>query len=170
MPHLKDPHFERTVVLLCDHDEQGTMGLVVNRPTELSLLKIFKLQGVKGSGGAGQFVHYGGPVQPERGFVLFNEGNYFDAINVGGGIRLSSSMDIVKDIARDAGPKKILFTLGYAGWGPGQMEAEIARNDWLAIPADPKLIFDSPTETRWEEAIRILGIDPGLLSAKAGTA
>jgi len=170
MPHLKDPNFEKSVVLMCDHGDEGSMGLVVNRPIGLSLGQLFELQGIKGTGSFGSPVHYGGPVQPELGFVLFNEGEYADSINIGAGIKMSSSLDIVTDISNNAGPEKFLFTLGYAGWAPGQMEAEIARNDWLAAPANPKLIFESPPEKRWDEAIRILGIDPGFLSVKAGRA
>ncbi|GAB4264492.1 MAG: YqgE/AlgH family protein [Deferrisomatales bacterium] len=170
MPQLKDPNFEQTVVLLCEHGEDGALGVVVNRPTPLLLGQIYEGQGIEGTGGEDEPIHYGGPVQPEMGFVLHEGGEYEGSLPVVGDLRLGTSLEILRDIAAHRGPRRFLFFLGYAGWAPDQMEQEIARNDWLVVPADPELLFAVPAEKRWEEAIRILGIDPSLLSQQFGTA
>lgn len=171
MPQLADPNFARAVVLLCEHEEDGALGVVVNRPTPFLLGQLYDGQGIEGEGGRDAPIHYGGPVQPERGFVLYEGGKDYDgSMPVLDRLRLGTSLDILRDIAEDTGPERYLFLLGYAGWAPDQLEAEIARNDWLVVPADGELLFRVAPEDRWEQAIRLLGIDPGLLTQGFGTA
>jgi len=126
--------------------------------------------GHEGEGGVDEPIHYGGPVQPEMGFVLFEEMEYEGSMPVVANLWLGTSLDILRDIAAERGPSRFLFCLGYAGWAPDQLEDEIARNDWLVVPADPELLFRYPAGERWNKAIRMLGIDPGLLSQGYGTA
>jgi putative transcriptional regulator len=170
MPQLKDPNFEQTVVLLCEHSEEGALGVVVNRPTPFLLGQIYEGQKVEGTGGAEQSILYGGPVQPEMGFVLYRGREYEGSTEVVGGLRLSTSMEVLRDIAADQGPQQFLFALGYAGWAPDQLEEEIARNDWLVVPADPDLLFRVSPDELWTETVRSLGIDPNLLAQGFGTA
>ncbi len=170
MPQLTDPNFERTVVLVCEHTEEGALGLVINRPTPFLLGQIYEGQDIEGEGGADEPIHYGGPVQPEMGFVLYEGPDYEGSLEVLDGLRLGTSLEILRDIAREEGPERFLFFLGYAGWAPDQLEGEIARNDWLVVPAEADLLFRTPPEDRWEHAIRLLGIDPHLLSQGFGTA
>lgn len=170
MPHLKDPNFEQTVVLVCEHDADGALGLVVNRPTPFTLGQIYEGQQIEGDGGSDEPIHYGGPVQPEMGFVLYDGRAYDGSMAVLEGLRLCTSVEILRDIAATRGPGRFLFFLGYAGWAADQLESEIARNDWLVVPADPDLLFRWPAGQRREQAIRILGIDPGLLAQGFGTA
>ncbi len=170
MPQLQDPNFERSVVLLCEHGADGALGLVVNKPTPLSLGQIYEGQEIEGEGGDDEPIHRGGPVQPEMGFVLYEGREYEGSVPVVGALRLGTSLEILKDIAAECGPRRFLFFLGYAGWAPDQMEQEIGRNDWLVVPADPELLFQVPADERWERAIRLLGIDPNLLTQGFGTA
>jgi len=171
MPQLTDPNFGGTVVLLCEHEENGALGLVINRPTPYSLGQIYSGQEIEGDGGADEPIHYGGPVQPEMGFVLYaGTATYDSSMEVMEGVRLGTALDILRDIAAGRGPRPFLFFLGYAGWAPDQLEQEIARNDWLVVPATEELLFRTLAEERWEQAIRILGIDPTLLSQDFGTA
>jgi putative transcriptional regulator len=170
MPQLRDPNFELTLVLLCEHGKDGALGLVVNRPTPLLLGQIYEGQEIEGEGGAEEPIHFGGPVQPEMGFVLYEGREYEGSMPVVGDLRLCTSLEILRDIAAGRGPGRFRFFLGYAGWAPEQLEGEIARNDWLAIPADPELLFTHPAEQRRDRAIRKLGIDPNLLTQDFGTA
>jgi putative transcriptional regulator len=171
MPQLADPNFTGAVVLMCEHESSGAMGLVVNRPTPFPLGQIYSGQGIEGTGGADAPIHYGGPVQPEMGFVLFEGGlPYEGSMDVLDALRLGTSLEILRDIAADRGPAQFLFFLGYAGWGSGQLEGEIARNDWLVVPGASDLLFGTPAEERREKAIRSLGIDPSFLSQDFGTA
>lgn len=170
LPQLKDPNFEQTVVLLCEHGEEGALGLVVNRPTPFTLGDIYEGQEIEGEGGRGAPVHYGGPVQPEMGFVLYEGREYEGSLPALGQVRLGTSLEILRDIAAERGPGRFLFCLGYAGWAPDQLEQELARNDWLVVPAREEILFEVPAERRWEQAIRALGIEPGMLSGGFGTA
>lgn len=170
MPQLSDPNFAQTVVLLCEHSGDGALGLVVNRPTPFLLGQVYAGQDIEGEGGADAPVHYGGPVQPEMGFVLYEGSDYEGSTPVLEGLRLGTSMQILRDIAAERGPELFFFSLGYSGWGPEQLEQELARNDWLVVPADSDLIFRVPPDKRWEEAIRRLGFDPSMLSGTSGTA
>lgn len=171
MPQLSDPNFSGTVVLMCEHDQEGALGLVVNRPTPFLLGQIYEGQGIEGDGGADTPIHYGGPVQPEMGFVLYEQGAEYEAsMPVLGELRLGTALDILRDIARGRGPTRFLFFLGYAGWAADQLEQEVARNDWLVVPAATDILFQVPAEERWDKAIRLLGIDPSVLSQDFGTA
>ncbi|MGB0713557.1 MAG: YqgE/AlgH family protein [Gammaproteobacteria bacterium] len=173
MPSLADPNFSRTVTYICEHNEGGAMGIVVNRPVDLSVgdllsdLKITATDTVK----TGSPVYLGGPVQTERGFVLHSPlGAWQSTLPVTKNIGLSISRDILDAMAEGDGPDQHLVALGYAGWAPGQLEAEIRENSWLNGPADPDVIFKLPPEQRWQVAAAALGVDLTLLSADAGHA
>ncbi len=170
MPHLTDPNFNRTVVLMCDHNEDGAMGLVINRTYPISLSEVFAGQELTGLGGSESPVHYGGPVQPDAGFLLYTNGkDYPSSKAVTGDIRLGTTMDILEDISEDDGPGRYFFALGYAGWGSGQLEEEIRNNDWLVVPCCANLLFHSPADEKWEAAIKKLGISPDMLGTPSGT-
>jgi putative transcriptional regulator len=171
MPQLADPNFARAVVLLCEHENDGALGLVVNRPTPYLLGQLYEGQGIEGEEGRDAPINFGGPVQPERGFVLYEgDKDYDGSMPVMGHLHLGTSLDILRDIAAGAGPEHFLFCLGYAGWAADQLENEIARNDWLVVPGDEALLFQVSPEDRWEKAIRLLGIEPALLTQSFGTA
>ncbi len=170
MPQLADPNFKQSVVLLCEHGDDGALGLVVNRPTPYPLSQVYEGQGIEGTAGGDVPIHFGGPVQPEMGFVLYEGRQYDGSVEVLNGLRLGTSLDILRDIAAGSGPERFLFFLGYAGWAPEQLEAELARNDWLVVPAGTDLLFEVPAGDRWEHAIRSLGVDPTLLAHGFGTA
>lgn len=173
MPAMDDPNFHRTVTYVCEHSEQGALGLVINRPLELKLGMVFEQLDldVASPGAADRPILQGGPVQPERGFVLHDSPQSYDStINVGDTIFVTTSQDILADVAAGQGPEHMLFTLGYAGWAAGQLEHEITANAWLSVPASPQIIFDTPFERRWQAAARLLGIDLANLSGVAGHA
>ena len=171
MPGLRDPNFVRTVVLVCEHSDEGTLGLVVNRTLPMSMAEACAGMGLDTRGLEGYPVHLGGPVEPERGFVIHAPvGTYQSVLPVTGEIGVATSWDILNDLARGEGPAKVLFALGYAGWGPGQLAHEIAQDAWLVGPADPKIVFDVPLEERWEAAARLLGVDIRRLADRGGMA
>lgn len=173
MPTLSDPNFARTVTYICEHSEQGALGIVINRPLDMDLGTVFEQLALNFADPrlAGQPVLQGGPVHQERGFVLHEPDQQFDAtLAVTDAIRVTTSQDILAAIARGQGPRRALLALGYAGWGAGQLEQEIGQNAWLSVPATNQLIFDTPFERRWEEAARLLGIDLSTLSSEAGHA
>jgi putative transcriptional regulator len=174
MPNLADPNFFHTVTYLCEHNEEGAMGLVVNRPLDLQfheLLEHLELEAVDPE--VGQLTIYqGGPVETERGFVLHsNDGDEWDAsIQVSDKMVVTMSQDIIEAIALGEGPSKYLITLGYAGWGNGQLEEELANNAWLNGPAESSIIFDLPAEQRWSAAAAHLGVELSRLSNDVGHA
>ncbi len=173
MPAMVDPHFARTLTLVCEHNERGALGLVINRPTDLNLHGL--LEQIKVPAAAATFrgvpVHYGGPVQVDRGFVLHQPlGAWQSTLAVGPDIGLTTSKDILEAVARGAGPPQILVTLGYAGWAPGQLEHELAQNAWLTVPAQPEILFDMPAAERLAAAMQALGVDYASLSDVAGHA
>ncbi len=173
MPGLKDSNFFHTVTYICEHNEDGAMGIVLNRPTDLHLNDIVQQLDIPpGEGAAGeQVIFMGGPVQTDRGFVLHTPGEGWDAtMAITPEISITTSRDILRAIAAGEGPEKSLIALGYAGWGPGQLEQELSANAWLSGPADPEIIFDLAPERRWEAAARLLGVDLNLLSGEAGHA
>lgn len=171
MPQMEDPNFHKTVILLCEATAEGAMGIVVNRPMPFTLGQVYEGQEIKERESADEPVHFGGPVQTEVGFLLYEGGaEYQSSLYVDRGISLGTSLDILRDIARGTGPDRFLFALGYAGWGPDQLEGELARNDWLLVPLDPELIFTTSPERRWEKAVRSLGIEPALLVSGTGSA
>jgi len=174
MPAMADPRFAHTLTYIIKHDEEGAVGLIVNRPTELHLARLLKEINAEPSAPLRQPelpVLFGGPVNPQMGFVLHREaGNWSSTLPVADGIYVTSSRDILDAIAKGEGPQDYLVALGYAGWEPGQLEAEMAENAWLNCTADTDLLFDLPFEARWQASIHKLGIDPAFLASEAGHA
>lgn len=173
MPALGDPNFSQTVTLICEHNEDGALGLVINRPLELSIGDMLAHMDINPSNQAlaEQPVLMGGPVQTERGFVLHGEPGGWDAtMQVADALYVTSSRDILEAMARREGPENALITLGYAGWGAGQLEGEMKENAWLSTPADRRIIFEVPISDRWSQAARLLGVDLNTLSGDAGHA
>lgn len=177
MPAMQDPNFTKTVTYICEHSEQGALGIVINRPLDIDLGTIFDQLSLDSADAAlaRQPVLQGGPVHQERGFVLHepadDEEREFDAtLAVTDAIRVTTSQDILTAMAKGTGPRRAVVALGYAGWGAGQLESEMVQNAWLSVPATPKIIFDTPFELRWRESTRLLGFDPSTLSHQAGHA
>jgi len=179
MPGMGDGTFAGTVVYLCEHTEKGALGLVINKPIDIKLKNLFeKVElSLDREDLAEVPVCFGGPVQTERGFVLHEPladgaegGPYNSSLKVEGGLEMTTSKDVLEALSQGAGPKKVLVTLGYSGWGAGQLEEEIKRNGWITVEAAPDVIFDTPVEQRYARALSLLGIDPGLLSQEAGHA
>ena len=171
MPSMVDPHFAKSLTFVCEHNEQGALGVVVNRPIEMNLHSM--LEQVSIAPESDQFksvsVHFGGPVQVDRGFVLHAPlGEWQSTLAVSAEIGLTTSKDILEAVARGAGPRQMLVTLGYAGWAPGQLEHELAQNAWLTVQAKPEVIFDFPAEGRLPAAMSLLGVDYANLSDVAG--
>jgi putative transcriptional regulator len=173
MPGMGDSNFDGSVVFVAEHGPTGALGLVINRPMEIDLGTLFeridlKLDSERLSRSP---VYYGGPVQTDRGFVLHRpQGTWGSTVSIGDDVGLTSSKDVLEAVAAGNGPENLLVTLGYSGWGPGQLEDEIARNAWLTTPADVAVIFDAPAEQRLNRAFGLLGIDPVFLSSAAGHA
>jgi putative transcriptional regulator len=176
MPSMADPHFARSLTFVCEHNDQGALGVVVNRPLEFDQMNLHALlEQVAIAPEGDQFksvaVHFGGPVQVDRGFVLHTPvGAWQSTLAVSPEIGLTTSKDILQAVARGEGPSQILVTLGYAGWAPGQLEHELAQNAWLTVQATPEVIFDLPAEQRLAAAMSLLGIDYAKLSEVAGHA
>jgi putative transcriptional regulator len=177
MPGMADPRFDRSVILVCAHSGDGAMGLIVNKPLEdmsfSGLLEHLKIP--LGPKGRDIRVLLGGPVERGRGFVLhspdWRPGRTDKAtLEVPGGFGMTATTDILEALAKGAGPAKAMLALGYSGWGPGQLEAEIARNDWLTAPAPEGLVFGEDDRAKWAAALKAMGIDPLTLSASAGRA
>ncbi|CAA7623285.1 conserved hypothetical protein [Magnetospirillum sp. UT-4] len=173
MPQMQDPRFARAVVYLCAHSAEGAMGLVINRPfdglTFAELLEQLDIEPSPACGGVQ--VHFGGPVEGGRGFVLHTDDYMHDSsMMVEDNIALTATVDVLKAIAGGDGPKRSLLALGYAGWSPGQLDSEIRENVWLNVPADEHLLFGTLLDHKWEAAIHKLGIDFGSLSGDAGHA
>ncbi|MBS3910898.1 MAG: YqgE/AlgH family protein [Hydrogenophaga sp.] len=179
MPGLSDELFGRSVVFMCEHSERGALGLVINKPSDILLPRLFeKVDLPLGRDDlALQPVFQGGPVQTERGFVLHEaieggEGGsvYASTLSIPGGLEMTTSKDVLEAMSSGAGPRKVFVTLGYASWGQGQLESEITENSWLTVEADPSLIFDAPVAERYERAMALLGLQPWMLSPDAGHA
>jgi putative transcriptional regulator len=173
MPGMADPNFSSTVTLICEHNAEGALGIVINRPMNLKLGGLFEqLEVEHPDAHAAQIpVLDGGPVARERGFVLHNPYREFESsVAVSSDIQLTLSRDILDAIAAGKGPEKSLVALGYAGWQPGQLEAEMLANTWLSVPATPEIIFDVPFSERWMTAADVLGVDISRLSPHAGHA
>ncbi len=173
MPQMEDPRFERTVIYMCAHNAEGAMGLVVNRlfdaitfPDLLEQLNIEtgpKTEQIR--------VHFGGPVESGRGFVLHTDDYVRDGtLKVRTGFALTATVDILKAIAVGEGPRRSLLALGYSGWGPGQLEQEIANNGWLVVPADPSIVFDNDLEDKYQQTLAATGVSIATLSGVAGRA
>jgi putative transcriptional regulator len=177
MPGMADDTFSGTVVYLCEHSDKGALGLVINKPIDITLAHLFEKVdlSLEGSALADQPVYFGGPVQTERGFVLHEpqggDGQaYHSTLQVPGGLEMTTSKDVLEAMSHGQGPKRVLVTLGYSGWSAGQLEDEIGRNGWLTVAARPEIIFDTPVDQRYERALALLGIDPRMLSQEAGHA
>lgn len=173
MPSLEDPNFQRTLTLICEHTEHGAMGLVVNRPLALTTGEILAHLGLEPSTDAldQQPVHYGGPVEPERGFVVHQPiGEWEGTLEITDTLGVTTSRDILEAIAQGTGPERFLLTLGYSGWGAGQLEAELGQNAWLTCPASTDILFELPAEERMGTAAARMGIDLDLLSSDTGHA
>ena len=172
MSNMADPNFSGTLTYIADHNEQGALGVVVNRPIDLDLSALFEQIGLSlPEGLRGQIVYLGGPVQQERGFVLHTPSQGFSStLNVTDAVCLTTSKDILEAVAQGNGPAKFMVSLGYSGWSAGQLEQEMAQNTWLSVEADPHVIFDLPPEERLPAAMKLLGIDFSNLSDEAGHA
>ena len=175
MPQMQDPRFARTVIYMCAHGSEGAMGLVVNKFLDnppVTLSKLMSQLGIAAEGlKADPRVHRGGPVEEGRGFVLHSADYTEDATMViGNNVALTATLDILRAIGRGQGPKKSLLALGYAGWGPGQLDAEMQANGWLHVDADESLVFDPESKHKWQQAIAKIGIDLSVLSGDAGHA
>ncbi len=198
MPGLHDENFSRSVVYLCEHSERGALGLVINKPSDLDMRGLFQKVDLPLTRPdlADQLVLQGGPVHTERGFVLHesmrpmapeapaaaqaapasveadidDKGVYASTMAIPGGLEMTTSRDVLEALSSGAGPRKLLISLGYAAWGQGQLENEIAENSWLTVGADPEVIFDTPIEQRYERALALLGLQAWMLSPDAGHA
>lgn len=170
MPGLPDPNFKQSVTYICEHHENGAMGLVINQPLSLNLRELFSHLDFNIHDNVDESpLFYGGPVQKERGFVLHSgEKSWETTMRITEGINLTGSKDILEDMAKDEGPQDVMVALGYAGWDAGQLEAEIAANSWLTVPADQEILFEVDCDQRWTSAARKLGIDVNLLSSQSG--
>ena len=178
MPGMADETFAGAVVYLCEHTDKGALGLVINKPIDIKLPKLFeKVELTLDRDDLADVpVYFGGPVQTERGFVLHERvgdegGQYNSSLSIpGGGLEMTTSKDVLEALSNGAGPKKLLVTLGYSGWRAGQLEDEIGRNGWITVDAQPGIIFDTPVEQRYSKALLLLGIDAGSLMQEAGHA
>jgi putative transcriptional regulator len=188
MPSMNDAIFGGTVVYVCEHNSNGAFGVVINKPTEMSMEVLFDsidltLEIHSSSDQAGASMHlpssligdqpvmFGGPVQVDRGFVLHSPGSrYSSTLEVSDRVAMTTSKDVLESVATGCGPNRWLISLGCAGWSAGQLEAEISRNGWLTVMADPNIIFDLPIDERFNAAIRLLGIDPAMLNGGYGRA
>jgi len=173
MPGLLDENFDRTVTYICEHDENGTFGIIINRETDITLEEVLSQMEIKPkvSNLQNRSIYIGGPVQQNRGFVLHNPpGDWSSTLKINEHRALTSSRDIIEAIANDQGPEKSIITLGYAGWGPGQLEQEMAANTWLSCPAEEQIIFNTPADKRWQAAANLLGVDLQLMSSDSGHA
>ena len=173
MPQMRDPRFARSVILMCAHNEEGAMGLVVNKLIDqLSMTELLQQLQIDGEGpGDRTHVHFGGPVEASRGFVL-HSADYVETgtLVVGGCFALTATLDILRAIGRGEGPTRSLLALGYSGWGPGQLDAEIQANGWLTVVPDDEIVFGPACADKWERALAKLGAHPLTLSGDAGHA
>jgi putative transcriptional regulator len=178
MPGMGDSTFAGSVIYMCEHTENGALGLVINKPVDIKLKNLFeKVElSLTREDIADAPVYFGGPVQTERGFVLHERltedgSHYSSTLSIAGGaLDMTTSKDVLEALAEGAGPKKLLVTLGYSGWRAGQLEEEIGRNGWLTVDADPQIIFDTPIDQRYDRAVSLLGFDPHMLSQETGHA
>ena len=176
MPSLEDPYFSRALIYIAEHNENGALGLIVNRPLEVNLATLLGRVAVpvRPENVAALNAHpvfFGGPVLPDRGFVLHRPlGKWQSTLAISPEIGLTSSRDVLHSFVNDGQPGEVLVTLGYSGWGPGQIEQELAQNSWLSVPASAHILFDLPFEERLSSAMQILGIDFARLAGVAGHA
>jgi len=173
MPSMLDPNFRQTVTYICEHNNEGALGLVINRPLDLNLGRIFAQLALQSADAdtARMPILCGGPVQTDRGFVIHeSDSDWESSARITNSIHVTTSQDILTSMAAGKGPTRAMVALGYAGWGAGQLEFEITENAWLSVPATSRILFDTPFEERWKEAAGLLGIDLATLSMDAGHA
>jgi putative transcriptional regulator len=176
MPSMLDPTFGGTVVYICEHGAHGALGVVINKPTDMTLRGLLERIDLTheitlDEQDSALPVMFGGPVQDDRGFVLHSQaGEYSSSMTVTPDIAFTTSMDVLEAVATGAGPHKLLVSIGYSGWGAGQLESEIVRNGWLTVEARPDILFDLPVEQRYTGALKLLGVDPMMLASGAGHA
>lgn len=176
MPSMQDPVFGGTVVYVCEHNENGVLGVVINKPTDMTMQVLFERIDLKLGGGletelVDEPIMFGGPVQDDRGFVLHTPGpRYSSSLTVTEEIAFTTSIDVLEAVASGDGPQRMLVSIGYSGWSPGQLEDEIGRNGWLTVGANADILFDLPIEQRYVAAMKLLGIDPLMLTSEAGHA
>lgn len=177
MPTMLDPIFGGAVIFLCEHNANGALGVVINKPTDMTMEMLFERVDLKLeiTPSREQFpalpVMFGGPVQVERGFVLHSPAQQFSStLEVSPEVALTTSKDVLEAVAHGDGPLRMLVSLGCSGWSAGQLEEELGRNGWLTVPADPAIIFEMPVEERFNAALQLLGIDPIMLTAESGHA
>ena len=173
MPAMDDPYFSKSLIYIAEHNDQGALGIIVNRPINMTLATLFDKidEPLKSAELANLPIFFGGPVQTDRGFVLHRPlGAWQSTLAVNSEIGLTSSRDVLQAVARDGEPHQIMISLGYSGWGAGQLEGELAQNAWLTVPAEPFILFDLPCEERLPSAMEMLGIDFIHLTGQAGHA
>jgi putative transcriptional regulator len=182
MPGLQDEVFSRSVVYLCEHSERGALGLVINKPSDIDLKRLFEKVDLplRRPDLDDAIVFQGGPVQTERGFVLHDpiyaeaekpaESVYASTMTIPGGLEMTTSKDVLEALSTGAGPRRVLVSLGYSAWGEGQLESELSENAWLTVAASTELIFETPVEQRYERALKLLGVEPWMLSRDVGHA
>lgn len=173
LPSLHDPNFARSVILVCQHDGDGAMGVVVNRVSEYTLGDVLRQMGIASDDEAlvARAVLAGGPVHPERGFVIHDgDGEWDSSLDIGDGLRLTTSRDVLEAMARGEGPARALIALGCAGWGSGQLEQELVEDSWLLVPAASAILFQQPLEQRWQAAAGSIGVDLVNLASHSGHA
>ena len=173
MPAMTDANFSQTVTFIWEHNHDGALGIIINRPLQMRLADVFEqLQMPMSPGIEGvQPILQGGPVQTDRGFVVHHVGGQWEHTKqVSSRLQVTTSPDILDAMARGTGPSTALVALGYAGWGAGQLESELTQNAWLTVPCDERILFDTPFEQRWHAAGRLLGIDVSTISPHAGHA
>ncbi len=177
MPGMQDPRFQRSVIYVCEHNDEGAMGLMINAPIEVTvggMLKQVDIQPVHpqlNTDSLDKPVLNGGPVSEDRGFILHRpKDHYQSSIQMADEVTVTTSKDILSVLGTEAEPESYIVALGYSGWEAGQLENELAENSWLTIEADPEVIFDTPLQDRWSKAVEKLGINPAQLSSQAGHA
>lgn len=176
MPSMDDPVFGGTLVYVCEHNDKGVLGVIVNKPTDMTMETLFERIDLKladdiDADVVNEAILFGGPVQDDRGFVLHTPGErYSSSLTVTPEVAFTTSIDVLEAVAAGDGPARMLVSIGYAGWSPGQLEEELARNGWLTVGADAHVLFDLPVEERYTAAIKLLGIDPVMLASEAGHA
>jgi len=182
MPGLEGEPFAGSVIYLCEHSERGALGVIINKPSDITLPQLFEKVGLslQRSDLAEAVVLQGGPVQTERGFVLHesmraagegqDESGYASTMRIPGGLEITTSRDVLEAMSTGAGPRRVLVTLGYSAWGEGQLESELGENSWLTVDADPSIIFETPLPQRYESALGLLGLQSWMLSPNAGHA
>ncbi len=171
MPTIGDPRFERALIYMCAHSADGAMGLVVNKPLDdFSFAELLEQMGVEERGATDRIrLHFGGPVETGRGFVLHSDDYMHDGtLRIAGGVALTATIDVLKAMASGAGPHASILALGYAGWAPGQLDAELRANGWLTCDADHDLLFGVDLNGKWRKALTRIGIDPAMLSTDVG--